>query len=145
MPEQPNQGPATGLTPHLQIGDSRAAEAIDFYVAAFGAAEQMRQAADDGKRLMHAHLHINGGSLMLHDEFPEYVDPAQADSGPPRGMTLHLQVDDADTWFDRAVAAGGTPTMPLEHMFWGDRYGQLKDPFGHIWSIGAPARKGEEG
>ena len=63
--------------------------------------------ADDGKRLMHAHVHVNGASLMLHDEFPEYVGPADVDSGPPAGVTLHLQVDDADAWFDRAVAAGG--------------------------------------
>lgn len=129
------QGPATGLTPHLQIGDSRAAEAIDFYVAAFGATEMVRQAAEDYVRLMHAHLHVNGASLMLHDEFPEYVSEAEADGGSPRGVTLHLQVDDADAWFARAVAAGATVSMPLADMFWGDRYGQVKDPFGHKWSI----------
>ncbi len=129
------QGPATGLTPHLQIGDSRAAEAIDFYVAAFGATEMVRQVAEDGVRLMHAHLHVNGASLMLHDEFPEYVSEAEADGGSPRGVTLHLQVDDADAWFARAVAAGATVSMPLADMFWGDRYGQVKDPFGHKWSI----------
>lgn len=129
------QGPATGLTPHLQIGDSRAAEAIDFYVAAFGATEMVRQAAEDDVRLMHAHLHVNGASLMLHDEFPEYVSEAEADGGSPRGVTLHLQVDDADAWFARAVAAGATVSMPLADMFWGDRYGQVKDPFGHKWSI----------
>lgn len=57
-------------------------------------------------------------------------------------MTLHLHVDDADAWFDRAVAAGATVVMPIDNMFWGDRYGQIKDPFGHQWSIGAPI-KGE--
>ena len=134
------QGPTTGLTPHLQIGDARASDAIAFYTAAFGAVEQRRMVADDGKRLMHAHLIINGASLMLHDEFPEYVDPAEADSGPPRGITLHLQVDDADAWFARAVAAGARVTMPLSDQFWGDRYAQVADPFGHHWSIGAPLK-----
>lgn len=135
-----NQGPVTGLTPHLQIGDSRGAEAVAFYAAAFGAVEQARMLADDGKRLMHAHLIINGASLMLHDEFPEYVPPEQADGGPPRGVVLHLQVDDADAWFARAVAAGAGVKMPLADQFWGDRYGQLVDPFGHSWGIGAPLK-----
>lgn len=137
-----NQGPTGGLTPHLAIADKRASEAIDFYTHAFGATEQMRIPADDGVRLMHAHLTLNGASLMLHDEFPEYVDPAHADEGPPSGVTLHLQVDDADAWFARAIAAGAKVKMPLEDMFWGDRYGQLTDPFGHSWSIGTPM-KGE--
>jgi PhnB protein len=133
-----NEAPTGGLTPMIQIGDNRAAEAIDFYIAAFGATEVRRQPADDGKRLMHAHLHLNGASLMLHDEFPEYVGPADVDSGSPRGLTLHLQVDNADTWFDRAVAAGATAVMPVEDMFWGDRYGQVTDPFGYRWSIAHP-------
>jgi PhnB protein len=136
MTRHPDQGPSGGLAPQLQIGGSGAAVAIDFYTAAFGATEKRRLPADDGKRLLHAHLHINGASLMLHDEFPEYVDPASADSGPPAGVTLHLQVDDAAAWFARALAAGATATMPLQAMFWGDLYGQLIDPFGHRWSIG---------
>ncbi len=134
-----NQGPTGGLTPHLAIADKRASEAIDFYAKAFGAREQMRIPADDGVRLLHAHLLVNGASLMLHDEFPEYVSEL---SGKPDGVTLHLQVDDADAWFDRAVAAGASVVMPLDNMFWGDRYGQVKDPFGHQWSIGASI-KGE--
>lgn len=134
-----DQGPVTGLTPHIAIADKRAAEAIDFYVRAFGAEEKIRMPADDGERLMHAHLVINGGSLMMHDDFPEYTGKPMA---APAGVTLHLQVDDADKWFDRAVAAGATPTMPLADMFWGDRYGQVTDPFGHVWSI-AHSLKGE--
>ena len=134
-----NQGPTGGLTPHLAIADKRASEAIGFYAKAFGAREQMRIPADDGVRLLHAHLLVNGASLMLHDEFPEYVTEL---SGKPDGVTLHLQVDDADAWFDRAVAAGASVVMPLDNMFWGDRYGQVKDPFGHQWSIGASI-KGE--
>jgi PhnB protein len=141
MANDSNEAPTGGLTPHLQIGDSKAAEAIDFYVKAFGATEVRRMPAEDGKRLMHAHLHINGASLMLHDEFPEYVDPSEQDGGPPRGLTLHLQVDDADAWFNRAVSAGATATMPLENMFWGDRYGQVTDPFGFRWSIAHPVEQ----
>jgi PhnB protein len=138
--EHEAQGPTGGLTPHIQIGGNKAAEAIDFYVAAFGAIEQRRMLAEDGKRLMHAHLHINDTSLMLHDEFPEYVGPADIDAAGGSGLTLHLQVDDADAWFNRAVAAGATAVMPLENMFWGDRYGQVTDPFGYRWSIGCPVK-----
>jgi PhnB protein len=138
MERNPDQGPTGGLTPHIQIGDKRAAEAIDWYGKAFGATELRRMPAEDGIRLMHAHIHINGASLMLHDEFPEYVGPADADIAGGSGLTLHLQVDDADAWFNRAVSAGAKATMPLENMFWGDRYGQVTDPFGYRWSIGHP-------
>lgn len=132
------QGPATGLTPHLSIRDGRAAEAIDFYKAAFAAEETARMPADDSRRLMHAHLIVNGASLMLADDFPEYRGGGAA--GAPAGVTLHLQVDDVDAWYARAVAAGAEARMPPADMFWGDRYGQLADPFGHVWAIGAPIR-----
>ncbi|OQW44740.1 MAG: glyoxalase [Proteobacteria bacterium SG_bin5] len=132
------QGPTTGITPHICIRDGRGAEAIDWYVRALGATEQVRGLADDGKRLMHAHLHINGALLMLHDDFPEYRGGQAA--GTPEGVVLHLQVDDADAWFERAVAAGASVTMPIGDQFWGDRYGQIADPFGFTWSIGAPIR-----
>jgi PhnB protein len=138
MDNRETQGPIGGLTPHLTIGGGRAAEAIEFYKAAFAAEEAMRMPADDGKRLMHAHLRINGGSLMMCDDFPEYRG---SEVGAPAAVTLHLEVDDADRWFERAVAAGATPTMPLSDQFWGDRYGQVRDPFGHSWSIGAPIAK----
>lgn len=138
MEQQANQGPTSGLTPHLNVADNKAAEAIDFYVKAFGAIEQVRSPAEDGKRLMHAHLHINGSSLLMHDDFPEYTGSPMA---APSAVTLHLQVDDADRWYNRAIAAGATATMPLQDMFWGDRYGQLMDPFGHTWSIGATQKK----
>lgn len=144
MERHPDQGPTGGLTPHIQIGDKRAAEAIDFYTAAFGATEQRRMVAEDGVRLMHAHLHVNGASLMLHDEFPEYVDPSEADVAGGSGLTLHLQVDDADAWFERAVAAGARPAMPLQDMFWGDRYGQVVDPFGYRWSIAHSLKQGDD-
>ena len=95
----------------------------------------MRHAADDG-RLMHGHLKINGASLMLHDHFAEHH--GGADLPEPVGVMLHLQVKDADAWWNRAVGAGATVVFELADQFWGDRYGQIKDPFGHIWSIGAP-------
>lgn len=137
MNANPDQGPSGGVTPHLTIKDRRGHEAVAFYKKAFGAEEAMPpHLAQDGERIMHVHLRINGGSVMLNDEFPEYGGPADT----PGAVTLHLQVDDADRWWSRAVEAGATPTMPLADQFWGDRYGQLKDPFGHSWSIGAPVK-----
>ena len=84
--------PASGITAHLTVRDNRAADAIDFYAKAFGAEELGRHLADDGKRIMHAHLNLNGGSLLLNDDFPEYG----AAASPPGSVTLHLQVKDAD-------------------------------------------------
>lgn len=133
-----NRGPTNGVTAHLTIGEGKATDAIAFYEKAFGASQAMPpHLADDGKRVMHAHLQINGGSVMLNDDFPEYT------GGPvsvPAAVTLHLQVDDADAWFNRATEAGATVRMPLADQFWGDRYGQVDDPFGHRWSIGAPVK-----
>ena len=134
------QGPTSGVTAHLTFRDQRAAEAIAFYKAAFAAEEQVRMAADDGKRLMHAHLHINGGSLMLNDDFPEYHQGSY--NAVPGGVTLHLQVDDADAWCARAIRAGATERMAVQDMFWGDRYGQVTDPFGYHWAIATPIAKG---
>lgn len=131
-------GANTGVTPHLTIRGRRAAQAIDFYVRAFGAEELGRHLAEDGERLMHAHLRVNGGSLMLNDDFPEYTGQA---AEAPGGVTLHLQVDDADAWWQRALDAGAEVKFPLDNQFWGDRYGQVADPFGHIWSIGGPLKE----
>lgn len=131
--------PLTGITPYLSIASRGGQAAVEFYGRAFGAVEVRRQLADDGERLIHSHLHINGGSVMLSDEFPEYgmdVDVV------PRSVTIHLSVDDADEWWARAITAGCVPLQPLTDQFWGDRYGQVKDPFGHCWSIGAPIKAG---
>jgi len=133
--DQEQQGPTGGVTAHLTIRDNRAADAIDFYSRAFGAEELGRHMADDGKRVMHSHLSLNGGSLMLNDDFPEFGSAAS----PPGSITLHLQVKDADAAWNRALEAGASEKMPLADQFWGDRYGQLTDPFGFTWSIGAPA------
>ena len=136
--ENKDQGPSAGVTAHLTIRDNRAKEAIDFYKSAFGASSAMDPVmADDGKRIMHAHLLINGGHLMLNDDFPEYGGAAS----PPGSLTLHLQVTDADEAWDKAIEAGASERMPLADQFWGDRYGQLTDPFGFTWSIGSPSKK----
>jgi len=138
MSDATNQGPTAGVTPHLTIPSRGGHAAVEFYQRAFGAEVLDRKAAEDGDRLMHVHLRINGASVMLHDEFPEYGHPADVQ---PQGVLLHLQVDDADEWWNRAILAGGVPVHPLADQFWGDRYGQLRDPFGHGWSIGSPIRR----
>lgn len=135
--DQTAQGPTIGLTPHLVIPSRGGQAAIEFYQRAFGAQEVRRMLAEDGERLMHAYLMVNGAPLMLNDEFPEYDGKTDI---APIGVTLHLQVDDADEWWNRAILAGGVPVFPLEDQFWGDRYGQLRDPFGHTWSIGSPIK-----
>jgi PhnB protein len=123
------------VVPCLSIDGAKAA--IDFYKKAFAAEEISRADAEDGKRLIHAHLRINGGDLYMWDFFPEYGGKAEA----PAAVIIHLEVDDAEAWWKRAVDAGATVTMPIEDTFWGMRYGQLRDPFGHGWSIGAPLNK----
>lgn len=128
----------TGVTPHLTIRDNKAKDAIAFYARAFGAAELSRHPADDGVRLMHAHLGLNGGSLMLHDDFPEMMGGKPSDA--PTGVVLHIEVPDADAAWERAIAAGATVRFPLDNQFWGQRYGQVADPFGHVWSIGGPLK-----
>lgn len=135
----PHSVPAGGVIPYLTIPSRGGQAAVEFYRAAFGAEELFRNLAEDGERIMHSRLMINGALVMLSDEFPEYGMPADV---RPQAVTLHLQVDDADEWWARALVAGAVPTMPLADQFWGDRYGRLTDPFGHSWSIGAPVRKG---
>lgn len=119
------------VTPHL-VCDGAAA-AIDFYVRAFGATELARLPGPDG-RLMHALIRIGDSALMLVDEFREWgsLSP-RALKGTP--VTIHLYVEDADGFAARAVAAGATLRMPVADTFWGDRYGLLEDPFGHLWSV----------
>jgi PhnB protein len=130
MDQHPEVG---GLSPYLTVGGEGAAAASTFYQKAFAGEEIHRMPAEDGRRLMHCCVRINGGHLMFSDAFAEYGQAAET----PAAVALHLQVDDADLWWDRAVAAGCEVTMPLDLQFWGDRYGQLKDPFGFRWSIGA--------
>ncbi|HET6278887.1 MAG TPA: VOC family protein [Candidatus Polarisedimenticolia bacterium] len=119
------------ITPHLVVDG--AAEAIEFYVKAFGAEEISRMPGPNG-RLMHAEIRIGDSRVMLVDTFPQWGSKGpDALGGSP--VTIHIYVDDADALFTRAVAAGARVTLPIADMFWGDRYGKLEDPFGHKWSI----------
>lgn len=124
------------VTPHLVCAG--AAEAIAFYKNAFDAVELMRLPGPQGK-LMHAMIRIGDSAVMLVDEFPECgaLGPRSLKGSP---VTLHLYVDDVDVVVRRAVDAGAKVTMPIEDMFWGDRYGQLEDPFGHRWSVATHVR-----
>jgi len=124
-----------GIAPYLDVSDASAA--AEFYKKAFAAQEVHRHPADESGRTFHIHLHLNGNSLMLSDPFPEFGHP----TGAPQGFNLLLAVDDVDAWWNRAVEAGAEIVMPLQDMFWGDRYGQLRDPFGVRWAMGAPIRK----
>jgi uncharacterized glyoxalase superfamily protein PhnB len=124
-----------GMIPHLVC--EGCADAIEFYKKAFGAKEVMRMPAPDGKRLMHAEIEIDGKPLFLADDFPEYCEgkshSAIALGGSP--VTIHRYVKDCDAAMDRAQKAGATVKMPAMDMFWGDRYGMVSDPFGHVWSF----------
>ena len=124
------------ITPHL-VCDG-ADKAIEFYVRAFGATSSGAMKGPDGK-VMHAQVKIGDSHVMLVDEYREHgmLGP-RALNGTP--VTMHLYVDDADRWFERALAAGAQTVMPLADMFWGDRYGVLEDPFGHRWSIATHKR-----
>ena len=123
------------LIPHLTVDDGHAA--VKYYQAAFDAVVEREMPAPDGKRLMHASLKIGDGVLMLNDEFPEYcggkLRNPKALGGTP--VTLHLNVPNCDAAVAQAVQAGGSVKMPPMDMFWGDRYGQIVDPFGHEWSF----------
>jgi PhnB protein len=134
MPAPPPPTPE-GLTPYLTIRGGRGQEAMAFYAKAFGGKEVFRNLADDGQRLLHARVEINGDIVMLSDDFPDMRGGVE--SPAPASVTLHLQVDDADAWAKRAADAGAEIVMPIQDMFWGDRYGRLRDPFGHTWSIGS--------
>ena len=134
MPDLPPPTPI-GLTPYLTIRGGRGQEAVAFYEKAFGGKEVFRNLADDGKRLLHARVEINGAIVMLSDDFADMRGGNETPA--PAACTLHLQVDDAETWAKRAADAGAEITMPVTEMFWGDRYGQLRDPFGHAWSVGS--------
>jgi PhnB protein len=123
-----------GLIPHLVC--SPCTKALEFYKKAFGAEEVHRMPAPDG-RLMHAAMKIDGYHIFLADDFPEYcggkANNPNALGGTP--VTIHRYVEDCDSVIDRAVQAGASIIMPATDMFWGDRYGLVKDPFGHHWAL----------
>ena len=120
------------ITPHIVVNDAR--KAIEFYKKAFGA--EVRGIADGpGGKVMHAEIKIGDSIVMLNDEMPEFGSMSPTGTKADTCTTLHLYVPDADKVFSQAKAAGAVETMPLADQFWGDRYGKLKDPFGHAWSI----------
>jgi PhnB protein len=119
------------VSPYLAVED--AATAIDYYKKAFGATERVRMEAPDGK-IGHAELEIGDSIVMLADPFP------QASTKPPHELGgtsagVFLYVEDVDAVVKRAVDAGATVTMEVADQFWGDRFGTVTDPFGHVWSV----------
>jgi uncharacterized glyoxalase superfamily protein PhnB len=128
----PNPKGLHTVTPGITVHDGRGA--IDFYKKAFGAIEGDINYGPDGKQIMHAELKIGDSWIMLNDEFPEMgcVSPKTLKATP---LAMYLSVDNVDVWFDRAVKAGAEVLMPPADMFWGDRFAQVVDPFGHKWGM----------
>ncbi len=124
------------LTPHLIC--TNALSAIEFYKKAFNAVELIRLLGPHGQ-LVHAGLRIGNSMLMLADECPDWgsLGPKSLKGSP---IVIHLAVENVDATVAQAVAAGAKITMPIADMFWGDRYGQLEDPFGHRWSVATRIR-----
>ncbi|MGH9747171.1 MAG: VOC family protein [Candidatus Acidiferrales bacterium] len=118
------------ITPSLTCRD--AAKAIDFYKIAFEAQEKMRSSTPDGK-VSHAEIKIGDSIVFVNDEFPGMTAGPAATKTP--SVNLFLYVPDVDAVYERAIAAGAHADMPLEDMFWGDRFGKVTDPFGHQWSL----------
>jgi PhnB protein len=128
------------VTPSLVV--SPCAEALEFYQRAFGAKLKGSIPGPDGL-VMHAEMSIGGAMIMLADEMPAMNGEPSKKSPKNAGTTtggVMLYVKDVDAAFERAVAAGAKVTMPVEDQFWGDRFGQLEDPFGHLWSLATHTR-----
>lgn len=130
------------VTPYLTVKE--ASKVIQFYKDAFGAIEIERNNSPDG-RIMNAVIKIGDSYIMLSDVFHEYdcgVSPPHSLKGTT--MMLHIYHENVDAAFDKAIKAGCKVKMPVADMFWGDRYGQLEDPFGHIWSIATHKAEAEQ-
>ena len=126
QPATPTKG---GVIAYLQVDGANKAAA--FYERAFGAEIAAAMPEDEKGRTMHVHLYINGSSLMLGDPYPEHGYPLVK----PQAFSLMLPVEDIASAWNRAVEAGAEVVMPYQEMFWGDVYGQLRDPFGVIWAM----------
>ena len=130
--------------PHLVVSDGLAA--LKFYGEVFAVAEGHNMMAPDGKRLMHGELELNGHKLFVSDEFTA-AEGGTCKAPQTIGGTsvrITLETDDADAVVERAVARGAKVLMPLQDMFWGARYGQIVDPFGHVWGINQQLRDQSE-
>ena len=119
------------ITPQLVV--KGVAAAIAWYTKALGANELLRHPAPDGTSIMHSELLLGDSRFFVVDEFPNSMVSPTSLGGTP--VTLHLYVHDVDALFSRAVDAGAEVLMPVADQFWGDRYGMMRDPFGHRWSI----------
>jgi PhnB protein len=119
------------VTPYLSVDGG--SDAVEFYKKAFGAKEVQRYPTPDGK-IMNAILKIGDSMIMLSDVFPGAMTKSPKSLGGT-AVTVHLYSKNVDKLWAQAVAAGATATMPLDNQFWGERYGQLTDPFGHHWSL----------
>ena len=128
------------LVPHLVVDD--AAAALDFYAKAFDAVEMARIPGPEGK-LIHAAFQINGFMVFVNDDFPEFCEGKSSTPAALGGtsVTLHLHGADVEGRFQRALDAGAAVVSPLEDQFWGDRYGVVRDPFGHQWSLAETVRE----
>lgn len=120
-----------GVTPHLFVRDTDAA--VAFYRTAFGAAELLRNSLPDG-RVLFVELAVGPARLLLSEETPSLnaLAPPTIGGSP---VLLHVEVEDPDAVARRAVDAGAVVEMPVQEMFWGERYGVLRDPFGHRWAV----------
>lgn len=126
------------VTPCLTLKNTK--QAIEFYKKAFGAQVIDLLASPDGSRTMHATIKIGNSILMMGDEMPNPDCSRSAESLGGSPMSLYVYVPDVDKTFKQAIAAGAIETMPVMDMFWGDRCGSLKDPFGYSWMIGTHTR-----
>jgi len=135
MAEQHTAPVKGGAVPYVTV--EGALKASKFYEKAFGAEVAASHPPDEKGRTMHVHLYVNGSSMMLSDPYPDHGHPFV----PHAGFSIVLIVNDVDSWYSRAVAAGCTESMPPQDMFWGDRFGTVKDPFGVVWSMNGPAKK----
>jgi PhnB protein len=131
MPPKPVPEGYHTVTPYLAVED--AAKAIEYYKRAFGAKERVKMEAPDGK-IGHAELEIGDSLVMLSDPFPQGSTKPPKELGGTSG-SVFLYVEDVDSVVQDAVDAGATITMPVDNQFWGDRFGTVTDPFGHLWSI----------
>jgi PhnB protein len=119
------------VTPYLAVED--AAQAIDYYKKAFGAKERVRMDAPGGK-IGHAELEIGDSVVMLSDPFPDASTKAPKELGGT-SSSIMMYVEDVDASVKKAVDAGATIRMEVADQFWGDRFGTIEDPFGHVWGI----------
>ncbi|HMU38963.1 MAG TPA: VOC family protein [Pseudomonadota bacterium] len=131
----PASFPYPPVIPYLTLSDATAA--LSWYKRAFDAEVKDLHYAEDGKRVMHATVLVAGGVVMLCDEFPEFMggrkqNPMELGGS---GVTVQMHLSNVDAVWEKAVAEGAQVEMPLADQFWGDRYGVLRDPFGHRWAL----------